>query len=67
MSTPTQPALSKLVATQSVLEQMKNQLDLVADCLVEDDKTLTNMTAVHNSAKGLHDIIRTFPTAHSAS
>ena len=63
MSTPTQPALSELVATQSVLELMKNDLDLAADGIVEDNQTLTKMRAVHNAARGLHDIIRTFPTA----
>ena len=63
MSQQPQPALSELVATQSVLELMKNDLDLAADGIVEDNQTLTKMRAVHNAARGLHDIIRTFPTA----
>jgi len=67
MSQEIQPALSELVATQSVLELMKNDLDLAADGIVEDNQTLTKMRAVHNAARGLHDIIRTFPTARRAA
>jgi len=67
MSQEIQPALSELVATQSVLELMKNDLDLAADGIVEDNQTLTKMRAVHNAAWGLHDIIRTFPTARRAA
>ncbi len=67
MSQEIQPALSQLVETQSVLEQMKNDLDLAADGIVEDNQTLTKMRAVHNAARGLHDIIRTFPTARRAA
>ena len=67
MSQEIQPALSELVETQSVLEQMKNDLDLAADGIVEDNQTLTKMRAVHNAARGLHDIIRTFPTARRAA
>lgn len=62
-----QPALSQLVELQSVLELMKNDLDLAADGIVEDNQTLTKMRAVHNAARGLHDIIRTFPTARRAA
>ena len=67
MSQEIQPALSELVATQSVLELMKNDLDLAADGIVEDNQTLTKMRAVHNAARGLHDIIRTFPTVRRAA
>ena len=67
MSQEIQPALSELVATQGVLELMKNDLDLAADGIVEDNQTLTKMRAVHNAARGLHDIIRTFPTARRAA
>ena len=58
-----QPALNELVKAQAVLESMKNDLDVVGDALVEDENTLTRMRAVHNAARGLHDIVRTFPTA----
>ena len=67
MSQEIQPALSELVATQSVLEMMKNDLDLASYGIVEDNQTLTKMRAVHNAARGLHDIIRTFPTARRAA
>ena len=67
MSQEIQPALSELVATQGVLELMKNDLDLAADGIVEDNQTLTKLRAVHNAARGLHDIIRTFPTARGAA
>ena len=66
MSQETQPALSELVALQSVLEMMKNDLDLAADGIVEDNPTLTKIRAVHNAARGLHEIVRTFPTARMA-
>ena len=67
MSTPTQPALSELVATQGVLSQMWNDLDVISDCIVEDNQTLTKMRAVHNAARGLHDIVRTFPNVREAA
>lgn len=67
MTQETHPALSELVATQRVLEEMRNDLDILSDVLIEDGQTLTKMRAVHNTAKGLLEIINTFPTARKAA
>ena len=67
MSQETQPALSELVDAQAVLDQIKNDLDLLSDCLVEDGQTLIKMRSVHSTAKGLHEFVRTLPTARRAA
>ena len=46
---------------------MKEDLDILSGSLVEDENTLTRMRAVHNAAKGLHEIVRTFPTIRGAA
>ena len=67
MSQETQPALSELVETQRVLEQMKNDLDVLSGLLIEDNQTLTKMQAFHTAARGLHAFIRYVPTARRAA
>ena len=67
MSQETHPALSELVAALTVLEAMKNDLDILSGVLIEDGQTLTKMRAVHNTARGLREIINTFSTVERAA
>jgi len=62
-----QPALEELCRCQQCLSAMKEDLDILSGSLVEDENTLTRMRAVHNAAKGLHEIVRTFPTIRGAA
>ena len=56
-----QAALMELLECQRVLEEIKEELDLVSDGLGESPDNLTRLRAVTNSARGLHSIVRTFP------
>ena len=61
MQPGTQPALSELVSVQETLVEISNDLDVISASLIEDPYTLVKMQAIHSSAKGLLEFVRTHP------
>ena len=65
MTTPDQhnpqAVLSELVECQRVLEDIKEDLDLLSDGLEETPENLTKMRAFRNTLNGIHYVGRTFP------
>ena len=62
-STPL-PCLDELVATQTNLRAIIDELDLLSNDFEESNEQLTRIRALNNSVKGLHSIVRTY---HSRS
>ena len=67
MQPGTQPALSELVSVQETLVEISNDLDVISASLVEDPYTLVKMQAIHSTARGLHEFVRTHPTLQTLS
>ena len=61
MTNERQPALEELIKCQALLDQIKDDLDFIGDELVEDADALTRLRGIHNSFKGLHLVVRSFP------
>ena len=67
MQSETQPALAELVDVQRTLIEISNDLDIISGSLIEDPYTLVKMQAIHSTARGLHEFVRTHPTLQTLS